>query len=46
VALPLTALVDQLLGAACWNGFGEDDHSVVLRVLERLAGDTGAGSGA
>ncbi len=46
VALPLTALVDQLFGAACWNGFGEDDHSVVLRVLERLAGDTGAGSGA
>ncbi len=43
VALPLTALVDQLYGAACWNGFGEDDHSVVLRVLERLAGETGAG---
>jgi 2-hydroxy-3-oxopropionate reductase len=43
VALPLTALVDQLYGAACWNGFGDDDHSVVLRVLERLAGDTGAG---
>ncbi len=42
VALPLTALVDQLFGAACWNGFGEDDHSVVLRVLERLAGETGA----
>src|SRR6266508_148467 len=46
VALPLTAMVDQLYGAACWNGFGEDDNSVVLRVLERLAGDTGAGSGA
>lgn len=42
VALPLTALVDQLFGAACWNGFGEDDHSVVLRVVERLAGDGGA----
>jgi 2-hydroxy-3-oxopropionate reductase len=40
-ALPLTALVDQLFGAARWNGFGEDDHSVVLRVLERLAGDPG-----
>jgi 2-hydroxy-3-oxopropionate reductase len=39
VALPLTALVDQLFGAACWNGFGDDDHSVVLRVLERLAGE-------
>jgi 2-hydroxy-3-oxopropionate reductase len=39
VALPLTALVDQLFGAACWNGLGDDDHSVVLRVLERLAGE-------
>jgi len=38
VALPLTALVDQLFGAACWNGFGDDDHSVVVRVIERLAG--------
>jgi 2-hydroxy-3-oxopropionate reductase len=39
VALPLTALVDQLYGAARWNGLGDDDHSVVLRVLERLAGE-------
>jgi len=39
VALPLTALVDQLFGAACWNGFGDDDHSVVVRVIERLAGE-------
>jgi 2-hydroxy-3-oxopropionate reductase len=38
VALPLTALVDQLFGAACWNGFGGDDHSVLVRVIERLAG--------
>jgi 2-hydroxy-3-oxopropionate reductase len=38
VALPLTALVDQLFGAACWSGLGDEDHSVVLRVLERLAG--------
>ena len=38
VALPLTALVDQLFGAARWSGFGDDDHTVVLRVLERLAG--------
>jgi 2-hydroxy-3-oxopropionate reductase len=41
VALPLTALVDQLYGAARWSGFGEDDHAVVLRVLERLAGEPG-----
>jgi 2-hydroxy-3-oxopropionate reductase len=39
VALPLTALVDQVYGAACWNGFGGDDHSVVVRVIERLAGE-------
>jgi 2-hydroxy-3-oxopropionate reductase len=39
VALPLTAVVDQLYGAARWNGLGEDDHSVVVRVIERLAGE-------
>jgi 2-hydroxy-3-oxopropionate reductase len=39
VALPLTALVDQLYGAACQSGFGDDDHSVVVRVIERLAGE-------
>jgi 2-hydroxy-3-oxopropionate reductase len=39
VALPLTALVDQLYGAARWSGFGDDDHSVVVRVIERLAGE-------
>ena len=38
VALPLTALVDQLFGAAVSNGLGDDDHSVVVRVIERLAG--------
>jgi 2-hydroxy-3-oxopropionate reductase len=38
VALPLTALVDQLYGAARWGGFGGDDHSVVVRVIERLSG--------
>jgi 2-hydroxy-3-oxopropionate reductase len=41
VALPLTALVDQLFGAARWNGFGDEDHSVVVRVIERLAGEPG-----
>ena len=39
VALPLTALVDQLFGAARWNGLGNSDHTVVLRVLEQLAGE-------
>jgi 2-hydroxy-3-oxopropionate reductase len=39
VALPLTALVDQLYGAAVSSGFGDDDHSVVVRVIERLAGE-------
>jgi 2-hydroxy-3-oxopropionate reductase len=39
VALPLTALVDQLYGAARWSGFGDDDHSVVVRIIERLAGE-------
>jgi 2-hydroxy-3-oxopropionate reductase len=42
VALPLTALVDQLFGAACWNGLGGSDHTVVLRVLEGLAGEARA----
>ncbi len=42
VALPLTALVDQLYGAVRWSGLGEDDHAVVLRVLERLAGEPDA----
>jgi 2-hydroxy-3-oxopropionate reductase len=42
VALPLTALVDQLYGAVRWSGLGEDDHAVILRVLERLAGEPDA----
>lgn len=37
-ALPLTALVDQLFGATRWAGHGDEDHSSVLRVLERLSG--------
>jgi 2-hydroxy-3-oxopropionate reductase len=41
VALPLTALVDQLFGAARWGGFGDQDHSVVVRVIERLSGEPG-----
>jgi 2-hydroxy-3-oxopropionate reductase len=42
VALPLTALVDQLYGAVRWSGLGEDDHAVILRVVERLAGEPDA----
>jgi 2-hydroxy-3-oxopropionate reductase len=42
VALPLTALVDQLYGAVRWSGLGEDDHAVILCVLERLAGEPDA----
>lgn len=37
VALPVTALVDQLFGAMRWTGHGEDDHSGVVRVIERLS---------
>jgi 2-hydroxy-3-oxopropionate reductase len=39
VALPVTALVDQLFGAMRWTGHGEDDHSGVVRMIERLSGE-------
>jgi 2-hydroxy-3-oxopropionate reductase len=38
VALPVTALVDQLFGSMRWTGHGEDDHSGVVRMIERLSG--------
>jgi 2-hydroxy-3-oxopropionate reductase len=38
VALPVTALVDQLFAALCWNGHGDDDHSGVIQVIELLSG--------
>jgi len=38
VALPVTAIVDQLFGAMRWTGHGEDDHSGILQVIESLGG--------
>lgn len=40
VALPLTAVVDQLFGALIANGHGEEDHSAVLTVIEQLSNCT------
>lgn len=39
VALPVTAVVDQLFGAMRWTGHGQDDHSGILQVIEALSGD-------
>ena len=41
VALPVTALVDQLFGALRWTGHGGEDHSAVVRVIQALSGDGG-----
>jgi 2-hydroxy-3-oxopropionate reductase len=38
IALPVTAVVDQLFGAMRWTGHGEDDHSGILQVIEALSG--------
>jgi 3-hydroxyisobutyrate dehydrogenase-like beta-hydroxyacid dehydrogenase len=38
VALPLTAVVDQLFGSMRWTGRGGLDHSGVIEVLEVLSG--------
>jgi 2-hydroxy-3-oxopropionate reductase len=38
VALPLTAVVDQLFGAMRWTGHGEEDHSGIIRIIEALSG--------
>ncbi|HTR93118.1 MAG TPA: NAD(P)-dependent oxidoreductase [Trebonia sp.] len=37
VALPVTAIVEQLFGAMRWTGHGGDDHSGVLQVIEALS---------
>jgi 2-hydroxy-3-oxopropionate reductase len=37
VALPVTAVVDQLFGAMRWTGHGEDDHSGILQIIETLS---------
>jgi 2-hydroxy-3-oxopropionate reductase len=41
VALPLTAVVDQLFGSMRWTGRGGLDHSGVVEVLEVLSGGAG-----
>lgn len=38
VAVPVTAVVDQLFGAMRWTGHGEDDHSGILQMIELLSG--------
>ncbi|BBL80145.1 2-hydroxy-3-oxopropionate reductase [Rubrobacter xylanophilus] len=39
VALPVTALVDQMLLSMKKKGWGGEDHSALLRVIEDLSGD-------
>lgn len=43
VAVPVTALVDQLFGAMRWTGRGDLDHSGVIEVVRLLSGDRTAG---
>jgi 2-hydroxy-3-oxopropionate reductase len=38
VALPVTGLVAQLMAAGCAMGFGGEDHTALLRVIEQLSG--------
>ena len=37
VALPVTALVDQLFGVMARKGWGKEDHSALVRVIEALS---------
>jgi 2-hydroxy-3-oxopropionate reductase len=37
VALPVTAIVDQMLGALMAKGRGDRDHSAILTFIEDLA---------
>ncbi|WP_273844601.1 2-hydroxy-3-oxopropionate reductase [Rubrobacter calidifluminis] len=39
VALPVTAIVDQMLLSMKKKGWGGEDHSALLRVIEDLSGD-------
>jgi 2-hydroxy-3-oxopropionate reductase len=39
VALPNTALAQQLMNSAVANGDGDKDHSALIQTLERMAGD-------
>lgn len=43
VAVPVTALVDQLFGAMRWTGRGDLDHSGVIEIVRLLSGDRTAG---
>ena len=38
VALPTTAIVDQLYGALSARGHGAEDHSAIVRIIEELSG--------
>lgn len=40
VALPVTAIVDQMLLAMKKKGWGGEDHSALLRVIEDLSGES------
>ncbi|GAA2572595.1 NAD(P)-binding domain-containing protein [Actinomadura fulvescens] len=42
VALPMTALVAQLIAAARAKGYGSLDHSALLKIVEDLSGRTAA----
>ena len=37
VALPMTALVDQMFGSLIENGLGDKDHSALMTVIEAMA---------
>lgn len=39
VALPVSAMVDQLFGAMRWTGHGDEDHSGIARMIELLSRD-------
>ncbi len=43
VAVPVTAVVDQLFGAMRWTGRGDLDHSGVIEVVRLLSGDPTSG---
>src|SRR5690606_264519 len=40
-ALPVTALVDQLFAVMGRRGWGAEDHSALIRVIEALSADAG-----
>ncbi|MFO7165486.1 MAG: NAD(P)-dependent oxidoreductase [Mycolicibacterium hassiacum] len=44
IALPVTALVSQLIAAVCARGGGDLDHGAVLTVIDALSPTTGVGT--